>query len=244
MKRLNNKVAIITGGSGGIGMGIAHCYLNEGAKVIITDIRESEQEKALVNSEQDVDFINQDVTDESKWTEVIDEVVKKYGHLDILINCAGIDCKPVPVDQESLEDFKNVLNVNLIGTFLGIKHAMKVMKGKGGSIINIASLGGIISSPTFDAYSASKGGVRLLTKAAALDGANDKYNVRVNVINPGAIKTPMVTPELEKMFTAGTPMGHLGKPEDIGQICTYLGSDESEFTTGAEFTIDGGKSAG
>lgn len=239
--RLDGKVAIITGGTGGIGLGIAKCYVREGATVVLTDIKESQESKDfLAEHEGRSCFMKHDVTDEEQWIQVIDHVTEKYGHLDIVVNNAGIGDKGVPMDEEKYEDWKRIIDINLNGTFLGTKHGLRAMKGKGGSIINISSIEGFVGLSKAGAYNASKGGTRLLTKSAALDSANNGYKVRVNSVHPGFIKTPMISQSLEDMMSKLTPLGHIGEPEDIGQICVYLGSDESKFAMGSEFVVDGG----
>jgi len=242
--RLKGKVAIITGGTGGMGLGIAGCFLREGAKVAITDIKENEASKALVaqNAGQ-VLFETLNVTDESAWKQVIQDTVNQFGSLSILVNNAGIAPQPVPIDQEPYEDWKKVIDVNLNGNFLGVKYGMKEMKGKGGSIINISSIEGMVGQEVTGPYNASKGGTRLLTKAAALDAAANHYNVRINSVHPGFIDTPIIPREAIKPLADSTPLGHIGEPKDIGEICVYLASDESKFATGSEFTVDGGFTA-
>ena len=242
--RLNGKVAIVTGGAGGLGIGIAQCFVREGAKVVLTDLKESAPEKDLVAKEPNVTFKKHDVTSEDEWENIVSTVVTDYGHLDVLVNNAGIAPALVPVDQETLADWKKVIDVDLTSNFLGVKHAMLAMKGKGGSIINISSIEGLVGNPYTAAYNAAKGGTRLLTKSAALDSTTGNYKVRVNSVHPGVIKTPLV-PEDQGQQLADTmiPMKHLGDPKDIGEICTYLASDESSYATGAEFVVDGGYTA-
>lgn len=240
--RLQDKVAIITGGVAGIGLGIAECYVREGAKVVLTANHNVDGGKAAVAKfGDDVSlFIQQDVAVEADWQRVIKETLDKFGRLDIVVNNAGIAPEVKPVDQESYADWKKVINVNLNGNFLGVKYGMQTMKGKGGSIINVSSIEGFIGTVNAAPYNASKGGTRLLTKAAALDSAANQYNVRVNSVHPGFIQTPILTPEVVDVATKLTPVGHIGQPKDIGEICVYLGSDESSFATGSEFVVDGG----
>lgn len=242
--RLENKVAIVTGGAGGLGIGIATCFLREGAKVVLTDLKESTPEKELVASHSSASFRSHNVTNENEWMTIVNDTVSKYGHLDVLVNNAGIAPALVPVDQETLDDWKHVIDVDLTSNFLGIKHAMLAMKGRGGSIINISSIEGLVGNPYTAAYNAAKGGTRLLTKSAALDATTGGYNVRVNSVHPGVIKTPLVPEDQgEQLAKSMIPMKHLGSPKDIGEICTYLASDESSYATGAEFTVDGGYTA-
>lgn len=240
-EQLTDKVAIITGAATGIGLGIAKCYLEEGAKVVLTGHRPyDETNELLAQYKNDAEFQTLEVTDEDDWRRVVKETVDKYGHLDIVVNNAGVAPTPGPVDQETLEDWNRVIDINLTGTFLGVKHGMLAMKGRGGSIINISSIEGFVGVTDNAAYNASKGGTRLLTKAAALDAGKNKYNVRVNSVHPGFIDTKIVPDEMKPALGEATPVGHIGKPEDIGNICVYLGGDGSSFATGAEFVIDGG----
>lgn len=239
--QLANKVALITGAATGIGLGIAKCYLEQGAKVVLTGHRPYDETNELLGKYQnDAEFKVLEVTEEDQWEQVIKETIGKFGHLDIVVNNAGVAPIARPVDQETLEDWNRVINVNLTGTFLGVKHGMLAMKGRGGSIINISSIEGFVGVTDNAAYNASKGGSRLLTKAAALDAAKNNYNVRVNSVHPGFIDTKIVPNEMKEALGKATPIGHIGKPEDIGNICVYLGSDVSSFATGSEFVIDGG----
>lgn len=242
---LKGKVALITGAATGIGLGIAKSFVAAGAKVILTGHRPYEETTAFLNQHPQVtEFKPLEVTDEQDWENVIDQIVQNYGKLDILVNNAGVAPQPGPIDQETLEDWNRVINVNLTGNFLGIKHAMKVMKDAGGgSIINISSVEGIVAFADNAAYNASKGGTRLLTKAAALDAAKYYKNIRVNSVHPGAIDTKIIPEKLKQGMAQLTPLGHIGQPKDIGHICVYLGSDYAAFTTGAEFVIDGGVTA-
>ena len=167
--RLQGKVAIITGGTGGMGVGIAECFVREGAKVALTDIKESDASRSFMQEHPgQVVFHTLDVTDEDQWVSTIDTVEKELGQLTTVVNNAGIGGSGATMDQESYEDWKKVIAINLNGTFLGTKHGMRVMKGRGGSIINISSIEGFVGLSGAGAYNASKGGTRLLTKSAAL----------------------------------------------------------------------------
>ncbi|MCI2031723.1 glucose 1-dehydrogenase [Limosilactobacillus sp.] len=244
MDRLKEKIAIVTGGTQGIGKGIAKCFVNEGAKVVITSPTEEKGKKAASELGKNVIYIKQDVSNEDDWETVISQTLSQFGGLDIVVNNAGIAPQLVSIDKETLEDWNKVINVDLTGTFLGVKHGMATMaKNGGGSIINISSIEGLIGAPTVGPYNAAKGGVRLLTKSAALDATTNKYNVRVNSVHPGYIDTDIIPEDQKAMYGKLTPMGHIGKPEDIGMLCVYLASDESKFVTGSEFVIDGGVTA-
>lgn len=243
--RLKNKTALITGGAGGIGIGIAKCYLREGARIILTDLNESTAEQALVQANSQASFVQQDVTSEDTWQTIIGDITTRYGQLDILVNCAGILPEMKPLDEITLNEWQRVIDINLTGNFLGMKHAIKAMKAHGGSIIDISSIAGMVASPLISSYSASKGGTRMLTKAAAIDATTKGYHIRVNSVHPGVINTPMTSGPNDQVVqvSAAIPMKRVGQPQDIGEICVYLGSDESNYVTGSEFTVDGGYTA-
>lgn len=243
--QLENKVALVTGAATGIGLAICQSFVDEGAKVVVTGHRIHEETKNfLAKNSDNAEFQLLEVTDENQWKSVTEAAFDKFGHLDIVVNNAGVASWQGPVDEESLEDWNHVIDVDLTGTFLGVKHGMKQMrKGNGGSIINISSIEGLVGIVDNAAYNASKGGTRLLTKVAALDAASHNYNVRVNSVHPGFIDTDIVPEEMKPALAKVTPLGHIGKPEDIGNICVYLASDKASFTTGAEFVVDGGFTA-
>lgn len=242
---LTGKVALISGATTGIGLGIAQCFVTEGATVVITGHTQHAETKAfLAANPATAQFMPLEVTAEADWQRVTGAILTQYGHLDVVVNNAGVFPQSVPVDEETLADWNRVIGVNLTGTFLGVKYGMRAMKqGAGGSIINISSVEGLVAEPNAAAYNASKGGVRLLTKAAALDATQAGSPIRVNSVHPGFIKTNMIPPAVDEAVSKLTPQGHTGTPEDIGNICVYLASDKSRFATGAEFVVDGGFSA-
>lgn len=243
--RLNDKVAIITGGVAGIGLGIARCYVREGAHVVLTanhNIKGGEAAVKEFGSDRAL-FVQQDVSKGKDWQKVIDQTLAKFHKLDILVNNAGICGNLVPIEEEALSDWQKVIDVNLTGNFLGVKASIQAMKKTNdskGSIINISSDASLVGFPFAPAYSPSKGGTRLLTHSAALSLAHRKIDIRVNSVHPGWIDTPMVSKDIYDQIIPEIPVGHVGKPEDVGELCVYLGSDESEYATGSEFTIDGG----
>ena len=191
-------------------------------------------------------FISLDVTNEQQWIRAVDATIEKYGQLDILVNNAGI-FRMETVDETDLELWNRIQEVNATGVFLGIKHGAAAMRRSGGgSIVNISSGAGIVGSATGAAYHASKGAVRLLTKAAAIQYAAD--GIRVNSVHPGVTNTPMIRELMADEtagagFLAGTPMGRLGRPEEIANAILFLASDEASFITGAELVVDGGFTA-
>lgn len=253
MGRLTGKVALITGGASGLGRGVAQRYVEEGAQVILTDINDSAAQQ--VAAELDARSLQQDVAEESAWERVMQVVASEYGHLDVLVNNAGI-FSSCPVEDTSLEQWQRVLDVNLTGVFLGCKHGVKAMKqhpeGASGSIINLSSVVGLRGQLGGSAYSASKGGVRLLTKTVALECA--AVGIRCNSIHPGVIDTPIMDPmfdavpdksALRSQIESTLPIGYMGDPaRDIGNMAVYLGSDESIYITGAEMVVDGGMTIG
>ncbi|WPW67020.1 3-alpha-(or 20-beta)-hydroxysteroid dehydrogenase (plasmid) [Lactiplantibacillus plantarum] len=245
--RLKGKVAIISGGTCGIGLAIAKDYVKEGAKVVIgARYNDDECHDFLKENPNDATYMKLQVKDEDNWIKVVNDTVNKYGHLDIVVNDAGIGDKegfgPTTIDKESKENWDEIIGVNLTGTFLGIKHGMAEMEkeGHGGSIINISSIEGFVGFSTAAAYNASKGGVRLMTKSAALDAGVLKNRVRVNSVHPGYVKTRILPKNIWDQITPTIPAGRIGEPKDIAGICVYLGSEESAYATGAEFVVDGG----
>lgn len=246
MNRLKNKVALVTGAAQGLGEAISRGYAREGAKTVITDIKVEtlkNLEKELNDTGIEVLALELDVTDEAQWKEVIKAVVDRFGQLDILVNNAGIGLHG-NIETTAYEDWKKVLNVNLDSVFLGTKYAAKAMikKGNKGSIINISSIAGLVGDSELLAYSATKGGMRLFTKSAALHLA--KKGIRANTIHPAYMDTELMklVPNPKDMLAA-TPMGHFGDPDMVAQGAIYLGSDESAYSTGSELVIDGGYTA-
>ena len=253
MDRVKGKVAIVTGGAGGLGKAHSLLLAKEGAKVVVTDMDEAQAERVAdeINKQGgEAIFIKHDVSKEVEWSRVIRETLERFGKLDILVNNAGVNVWK-KIEDTSLDEWRWLMSINLDGVFLGTKYAMGAMKKSGGgSIINISSAAGIIGTLDTSAYHASKGGVRIFTKAAALEcsKAGYDYNIRVNSVHPGVIKTQMVEglmndEEKRKTALSWHPIGHFGEPEDIAYGVLYLASDESKFITGAELVIDGGWTA-
>lgn len=253
MGRLKDKIALISGGGSGLGEAMGRLFAQEGAKVVITDVDE-ERGNAVVseikNDGKDAMFLKHDVTSEEEWESVVKKVIDKYEQLNVVVNNAGVAMLN-NVAETSFADWKRETDINLDGVFLGTKHgvlAMKKLKVKG-SIINISSILGLVGDSNAAAYAASKGGVKLLTKSAALYCAEHKLNIRVNSIHPGYIDTPMVEGEIASGHATREelddmhPIGHIGEPMDIAYGALYLASDESKFVTGSELVIDGGYTA-
>ncbi|MBT9672349.1 glucose 1-dehydrogenase [Secundilactobacillus kimchicus] len=248
--RLDGKVAIVTGGTLGIGWAIANKFVEEGAKVVITGRHADVGEKAAkeIGGADVVRFIKHDAADEAGWQDLFDETERAFGPVSTLVNNAGIAVNK-SVENTTTDEWRQLLAVNLDGVFFGTRLAIQRMKNKnlGASIINMSSIEGFIGDPNLGAYNASKGAVRIMSKSAAVDCALKDYGVRVNTVHPGYIKTPLVEnlPGAEEAMSqrTKTPMGHIGEPNDIAYICVYLASDESKFATGSEFVVDGGYTA-
>ncbi len=248
--RVNNKVALVTGGGSGLGEAICIRLAEEGARVVVSDINESSAMRVAGAIGDAALALHQDVTSEQRWQEVLAEIVDRFGRLDILVNNAGIAIVG-NVEEATLADWQATQRVNLDAVFLGTRDAIKVMKSTGGSIINISSIEGIIGEPEVAAYNASKGGVRIFTKSAALHCAAQGYRIRVNSVHPGFINTAMVSGAVGSMCAAdgeafqarimgNIPMGYMGEPIDIANGVLFLASDESRYMTGSELVIDGG----
>jgi 3(or 17)beta-hydroxysteroid dehydrogenase len=254
--RVAGKTALVSGAATGIGEAIAKCLAAEGARVAVGDIDESAGPAvaaAIRAAGGEASFVPLDVTHEAAWQAAIAAVEGEFGRLDILVNNAGIAIIE-KVDEMSLQDWRKVMAVNIDGVFLGTKHAVPAMRrAGGGSIVNISSILGLAGEEKLSAYCASKGAVRLFTKAVALECGRDGSGIRVNSIHPGYIHTAMMEEtchrdygdlaiglaELGKLH----PIGRVGRPEEIAAGVLYLASDESKFVTGSELAIDGGYTA-
>ena len=247
--RLENKVALISGGARGMGAVEAKMFAAEGAKVVIGDMLgdEGRQVEAEINeSGGECVFVQLDVTDENAWQDAVATTVARFGKLDILINNAGI-ARINSVEDTTSEEWDLVMDINAKGVFLGTKAAIpEIRKAGGGSIVNISSIAGLTGGRT-SSYAASKGAVRLLTKSTAIQYAAD--GLRCNSVHPGVIETPMTTPimlntpEGRELNASRHPLGRFGQPEDIAYGVLFLASDESSFMTGSELVIDGGLTA-
>jgi len=252
MGRVKDKVALIAGGASGIGFAAAKLLADEGATVVLADRDEATAKSAVAALARRASFHRLDVTHEDQWVAVTDAVVREHGRIDILVNSAGVTLFK-DIEATTLDEWRDLIAVNLDGTFLGCKHAVRVMKDRGGgSIVNMSSVAGLIGSGNLAAYSASKGGVRLLTKSVALHCARKGFNIRCNSVHPSFVETPMLRSmiasarnpqKLEANFTAAAPLGRLAQPIDIARTILFLASDESAFTTGAELVVDGGLTA-
>lgn len=241
--RLINKVAIITGAGNGQGLAETELFLKEGAKVVATDINVEGLRKFEKQYPDSLAVLIHDIAKEDDWNNIVSQTMARFGRIDILINNAGIPSRS-SVQDETLSGWEKVMDINSTGTFLGINKCSKIMiKQRSGSIVNISSVYGIIGEKGYASYHASKGAIRSLTKASAMDLA--EYGIRVNSIHPGMIETEMTRDIFEDeeksvWMKAVTPLPMLGKPEDIAYGVLYMASDEAKFITGSELVIDGG----
>lgn len=256
MKRVDNKVCVITGGARGIGLAAAELLLAQGAKVLLTDLDVAEGTAVAARldaSGKRVAFCRHDVTVESDWIGVLDLAEQHFGGIDVLVNNAGIALLG-DIETLSFADWKKTQAVNADAVFLGTQMGIARMKKKGGSIINIASIEGLLGEPIIVAYNASKAAVRLLTRSAAIHCARSGYPVRINAVCPGFAATQLVSgamgtlpPDEAEAFVAKTlsriPMGRFADPAEIAQTVVFLASDESSYMTGSDLVVDGGMTA-
>ncbi len=245
--RVEDKVAIVTGAAGGIGTAASRRLAEEGALLLLTDA-DADGAQALAHELGDrVSSIAHDVTSEADWQAVVSAALEAHGRVDILLNNAGVFLAE-PLTETSLEDFRRVIDVNVVGVFLGMRTVAAAMaEQRAGSIINVSSVAGLTGGPYLTAYAASKWAVRGMTKVVAKELA--QAGVRVNSIHPGQIDTDMnarqreKTPELIDKLIRGIPLRRLGTPEEIAHAVVYLAADESIYTTGSELVVDGGTTA-
>jgi NAD(P)-dependent dehydrogenase (short-subunit alcohol dehydrogenase family) len=260
MNRVANKVVIITGASLGLGAASAQMLAKEGAAIVLADIKDEEGQavrKSIEATGTTALYVHHDVASEESWRSLVERTVTRFGRVDVLVNNAGVAASAAP-EEQTLEQWRWLMSINLDGVFLGTKHAILAMKSYppkgGGSIINLSSIEGLVGDPHLGAYNASKGGVRLYTKSVALYCAKAGLDIRVNSIHPGYIWTPMVENYLRSQgdgdiaagrreIAAMHPVGRIGEPDDIAYGVVYLASNESKFVTGAELVIDGGYTA-
>lgn len=253
--RLVNKVVFVTGAAMGIGAATAHKCADEGATIVVTDILEREGQattKALKEKDVKAEFILLDVTQEAAWKQAVDKTVELFGTIHVLVNNAGIGTLP-DIETETVEGYERTIAVNQKSVWLGMKTVAPVMRRSGGgSIINISSIYGAVGGNGVSiAYHASKGAVRLMTKNAAIRYA--KEGIRVNSVHPGFMDTelvrsairenPEIGQQLQDYVNASTPMGRIGKPEEVANAVAFLASDEASYITGSELYVDGGWTA-
>ena len=239
MDRLKGKIVLITGAAGAVGDAVAQAVAKAGGTAVTSDLAGHKIDHAL------------DVTSEPDWQRAMAGIARKHDRLDGLVNAAGLALLG-NIEETDFAAWRKILSVNLDGTFLGCKYAFDLLKRKGGAIVNLSSVLGLVGGQNFAAYSASKGGVRLLTKSVALHGARLDPQVRCNSVHPAFLEGPMVDNIVEQTgrpdgararVTRDIPLGRFGTAAEVADMCVYLLSDESRFVTGAEFVIDGGLTA-
>lgn len=261
--RLDGKVALVSGAARGIGAEIALALAQAGARVLVTDVADGGGRatvQAIRSAGGSADACVHDVTDEAQWAAAVALAQHRYGRLDILVNNAGIETAAL-LSQCTVEDFRRVLDVNVTGVFLGIKHAIRAMappQGEGGVIVNLSSVAGLIGTTGHAAYHTSKGAVRLLTKAAAVECAQLGTGIRVNSVHPAIVATEMGTNFIQHFVDLGLapdyataegaikaahPLGRFGEPADVASAVIYLAADATRWMTGAELVLDGGYTA-
>ena len=247
MGRLEGKVALITGGSRGQGAAEGQLFVDEGARVVLADVRDEEGEALAAKLGDAALYQHLDVRSESDWDGAVARAVEQFGRLDVLVNNAGI-VHAEPLEEMSRETYMAVIEVNQVGVFLGMRAVTAAMRDAGGgSIINISSNAGLEGVSGVIGYVASKWAVRGMTKTAALELG--RYGIRVNSVHPGGVDTPMLeqddfdTIDQDAVF-AGQPIPRIGRPEEIAKLVLFLASDDSSYSTGAEFLADGGMMAG
>ena len=251
MKRVNGKVALVTGAASGIGRASAIMLAAQGARVVVTDINEDGAAVVAAQIGDNAMHIAHNVTDEQAWVEVLGNTAAEFGGLHVLVNCAGTAITG-SVEDTSLEDWRFLHALDLDSVFLGGKYAIRhIAESGGGSIVNISSISGIIAGHNLAAYNSAKAAVRHLTKSVALHCAREKNNVRCNSVHPAFVDTPILNnlirsedrrAALDKLARQ-IPMGMVGMPDDVAHAVIYLASDESRFMTGSELILDGGVSA-
>ena|SRR5690554_1499160 len=243
MARLAGKVAVITGAAQGMGATHARLFIEEGAKVVLTDLNEEKGQALAKSLGENALFIKQNVTSEEDWKAVVEATEKHFGAIHVLVNNAGITLAKSILDT-ALDDYRRIVDINQVSVFLGMKAVIPSMNKAGvGSIVNISSINGLVGGAI--GYTDTKFAVRGMSKAVALEVAAD--NIRVNSVHPGVIETPMImqadTKAAVEAFAKTIPQKRLAKPEEVSKLVLFLASDESSYSTGSEFIIDGGITA-
>lgn len=254
-RRLDGKVALVTGGTSGIGAGTVARLSEEGAKVIFTGSNEAAAEK--VRTASGAEFVKHNVTDASAWDGLMAHILKKYGRLDIAFANAGTESGDASIEDITIDGWNNVMGVNLTGVMLTMQHAMRAMAknadGPTGSIVVNSSMNAHRAMGNFVAYSVSKSAVIALVKSAAVHAGNQKYKIRVNAVLPGVVETAMIANLINKSpdpaatrgaYAGLSPMGRMATVDEIAGMVAWLASDEAKFCSGSEFTMDGATTAG
>lgn len=243
MERLKGKIAIITGAAQGMGASHAKKFIDEGAKVVLTDLNEEKGQAFAKELGENALFVKQNVADEKDWQTVVAKAEEVFGPVNVLVNNAGITMAKSFLDTTP-EEYRRIVEINQVSVFLGIKTVVPSMQKAGtGSIVNISSLNGLVGGAV--GYTDTKFAVRGITKSAALEFS--RQNIRVNSVHPGVIATPMVVQEDTKAaveeFSKHIPIGRIAQPEEVSNLVLFLASDESSYSTGSEFVVDGGLTA-
>ncbi len=252
MYDFSGKVVLVTGAASGLGLDCAAAFVESGARVVMTDVQEEPGEEAARKLGENAVFMQQDVRDESRWQQIVDEAVNRFGGLHVLVNAAGIALF-AGVEDTTLDQFRTIHAVNVEGVFLGCKAAIPAMRKSGsGSIINLSSTAGLRGVGKLAAYCSAKGAVRMLTKSVAVECAEKGDNIRCNSLHPSYTDTPMVQGliglgsdpvVMRKRLEKVSPMNRLGQPREVSSVILFLASDQSSFITGAEIPVDGGTTA-
>jgi 3(or 17)beta-hydroxysteroid dehydrogenase len=255
MMRYENRVALVSGGLGGFGVAIAQRLASEGARVVIGDVATADANvrDGLFEIGRQPVVMTLDVTDPASWNEITHQTVERFGRLDLLVNNAGVTSPAyTAIDEVSPEEWKRLFSVNVDGVFFGIQAALRAMKrsAEGGAIVNIGSIASYIGIDYNDAYAAGKSAVRGMTRQMALSAAKLGHNVRINVVHPGYVWTPLVARKLvqkhgseekAKAFLRGlNPLGRIVEPRDVANAVAFLGSADARMITGAELLVDAG----
>ncbi|MEU7305497.1 SDR family oxidoreductase [Streptomyces sp. NPDC007206] len=238
--RFDGKVAIVTGGARGMGASHVRGLVAEGARVVIGDLLDSEGKTLAAELSHSL-YCHLDVTSEESWRSAVRDAEAAFGPVDVLVNNAGI-IHFGGVEEQSPEHFRQILDVNLVGAFLGMHTVLPGMRSRGrGAVVNISSASGLMGFADGIGYVASKWGVRGMTKAAALDMAGT--GVRINSVHPGVVRTSMGESASTDLF-AHQPVPRIGEPEEVTRMVLFLASDDASYTTGGEFLVDGGQTIG
>lgn len=246
--RIAGKVALVTGGASGLGAAMSRRFVDEGAAVVIADVDTDSAAVLAGELGPSASVQKLDVTEEADWIAAFAATEQRKGRLDILVNNAGITDFGT-VESLDVQKFRHMLEVDLVGVFLGCKHVVPLMKRTGGSVINMSSMCSVRAQPEYSGYNAAKAGMTHLSKSVALHYAAQAYRMRCNTIHPGVIRTPMLEKVMAQVddpqalyasWVALHPIGRMGEPADIAGMALYLASDEASFITGAEFVVDGG----
>jgi NAD(P)-dependent dehydrogenase (short-subunit alcohol dehydrogenase family) len=252
MLDFSNKVALVTGGASGIGLTTAQMFAARGARVVVSDIDTRLGTEAAASIGASCLFLEQDVCDESRWSDVVEETLRIHGRLNVLVNAAGT-ALDATIEQTSLEQFRRIMAVHVEGVFLGCKAVLPAMRESGGgAIVNLSSTAGLRGVSRLAAYNSAKGAVRLLTKSIALHCAEQGYPIRCNSVHPSYVATPMVEriiaesrdpQKMRAVMNRVSPMGRMATPGEVAAVILFLASDEASFVNGVEMPVDGGTTA-